>query len=786
MKVILIIFFWQSLIFCQSIVSGFYPHRNANYVPNNTSVVIWFTEDMDEGYLNFQNIKVYGSVGGEYECNYDYDIFQRKLTLTPSTNFILGDLIKIQLNSSIRTITGIKISPICWTFKIASDRGFGYFGSPEFSSLSFSQILYAKEFDINHDNLVDIAIATRDQIILCQNDGVGNFGLVDSFQQGSFPRPFFINDFDRDKMPDILIDQYPKLYFIQKINDQWLVSDSLENYANAILAVDDFTGDLLPDIALTTNDNNGNVVMAILKNNGNFKFSMFKSAVIPTPFSDYSGISVDINLDNYNDIILSVTLSQVIVLINDGSGAFVIDTTITVQPQSYHLLKTGNINRDSTSDLIVDTYHNVAVYSNLNGILSNTQNINSSFTPQIELGYFDNDMDLDLLLIRNNYAKLYLNDGNGLFKEGPGDIVENSGKILLSADFDSDGDIDIISSLHDRLFILINGGAKNGYPRGPFLSIFFVSEIYGWAAGVQGKIVKSTDGGNSWSDRRIPNYLQTLNCIFFCDNKNGWVVGNWGGIFKSTDAGDSWYKVSTGFDIENTDLSSIFFVNCNNGWISDRSGNIIITNDGGSTWERYFLDNSGITSIYRVNDDIGWALTVSGKILKTVDGGENWVLQYTSETFSALTGISFADEDNGWVVGNSGKILHTSTGGANWESQDHLGFYYTAVSSPTPLTCYVIGNPAGIILKTTDGGENWIENQLGITANSIFLFDSLHGWVTGSYFFWISNGELLPVELISFNALHTFNKVELAWTTVTESNNKVLRLNEKQKILYGD
>lgn len=132
MKVILIIFFWQSLVFCQSIVSGFYPHRNANYVPNNTSVVIWFTEDMDEGYLNFQNIKVYGSLGGEYGCNYDYNIFQRKITLTPSTNFILGDLIKIQLDSSIRTINGLKISPICWTFKIASERGFGYFGSLSF------------------------------------------------------------------------------------------------------------------------------------------------------------------------------------------------------------------------------------------------------------------------------------------------------------------------------------------------------------------------------------------------------------------------------------------------------------------------------------------------------------------------------------------------------------------------------------------------------------------------------------------------------------------------------
>ena len=59
----------------------------------------------------------------------------------------------------------------------------------------------------------------------------------------------------------------------------------------------------------------------------------------------------------------------------------------------------------------------------------------------------------------------------------------------------------------------------------------------GWAAGVLGKITKTTNGGNNWSIQNSGiNYI--FRGLWFVDNNTGWAVGQHGTILKTTTGGD--------------------------------------------------------------------------------------------------------------------------------------------------------------------------------------------------------------------------------------------------------
>ena len=69
------------------------------------------------------------------------------------------------------------------------------------------------------------------------------------------------------------------------------------------------------------------------------------------------------------------------------------------------------------------------------------------------------------------------------------------------------------------------------------------------------------------------------------------------------------------------------------------------------------------------------------------------------------------------VVGANGTILKTTDGGETWiQKESGTTENLQKVQFLTPEVGYVIGN-SGILLKTTDGGETWISIDTGQTAN---------------------------------------------------------------------
>jgi len=186
-----------------------------------------------------------------------------------------------------------------------------------------------------------------------------------------------------------------------------------------------------------------------------------------------------------------------------------------------------------------------------------------------------------------------------------------------------------------------------------------------------------------------------------------WMAGSNGKIVRSEDGGQSWSVQPTGVTENLQDISA---------WDSERAvavGNdsvVVITADGGKTWTRVSVPRSEITNkLIRVRSfdgGVAWAVGVMGMILYSDDWGASWVRR-SAEVDVAWNDIAFSDETNGWVVGEFGSMMHSSDGGATWQEVEPASERsLMAVAFRDPQAGVAVGLD-GLVLRTVDGGLSW-------------------------------------------------------------------------------
>jgi photosystem II stability/assembly factor-like uncharacterized protein len=116
---------------------------------------------------------------------------------------------------------------------------------------------------------------------------------------------------------------------------------------------------------------------------------------------------------------------------------------------------------------------------------------------------------------------------------------------------------------------------------------------------------------------------------------------------------------------------------------------------------------------------------------------------------STLRSLSFVDSLTGWAAGESGTIIHTSDGGENWEIQNSTvqtfitDIYFSNDQNGWAVTLKDVFPFNTVVLKTTNGGSDWIAEDFQDTTafmRTIFFFDSLNGFIGGSYIACTTNG----------------------------------------------
>jgi photosystem II stability/assembly factor-like uncharacterized protein len=266
-------------------------------------------------------------------------------------------------------------------------------------------------------------------------------------------------------------------------------------------------------------------------------------------------------------------------------------------------------------------------------------------------------------------------------------------------------------------------------------AIDFPSATVGYAAGADGVIIKTVDGGTSWVSQESGENTP-LSGVSFVSSTRGWVVGydpdlNTGFILDTTDGGTNWSRIKTTTEW----LYGVYFVNENVGWVVGAGGKILKTADGGASFEaQTSYTTEQLHAVYFVDSTTGWVVGNTGTILKTTDGGASWVAQ-DSASSENLQAVYFLNSVTGFAVGANGTILRTINGGANWTAQTTgITNYLYGVCFYTTTAGFAVGQ-SGIILQTADLGETWtsINSPAIVYLWGISAYDASHLWIAGSH-----------------------------------------------------
>jgi photosystem II stability/assembly factor-like uncharacterized protein len=189
-----------------------------------------------------------------------------------------------------------------------------------------------------------------------------------------------------------------------------------------------------------------------------------------------------------------------------------------------------------------------------------------------------------------------------------------------------------------------------------------------------------------------------------------------------------------------SDLKDVQFISEQEGWAVGYNGIIIYTDNGGETWDIQHDDISELFwNVYFIDDHEGWVVGRSS-IYHTTDKGNTWQKQTRPSVMGDLTDVYFINHDTGWIVGTHKIVLKTTDGGDNWikimnsistENSFHSVCFVDELNGCAVGAINFCDN--GFVMTTRDGGLTWLDTSpvdAGGFQKVIFT-DSLTGWICG-------------------------------------------------------
>lgn len=277
----------------------------------------------------------------------------------------------------------------------------------------------------------------------------------------------------------------------------------------------------------------------------------------------------------------------------------------------------------------------------------------------------------------------------------------------------------------------------------------------GWITHDGGKISRSTDRGQSWATKFVPDNVRGhIRGIHFLNEDDGWACGDNGFILATTNGGDTWSVINSSPVLNaNTParpavLRDIFMTSSGTGYVVGDDGAYAKTDDNWTTFEQagtspcdgpspYTSGTDGY-DVHFFDESTGLVSMDYQRVYRTTDAGCSWQIINvlgSSPTHCPLTissnielwSMAWEDPDSdsspGWVVGgdgtNRGYIFKSLDGGLSW-SQTHCYLADLAgleedcaINTPYGVAVLgsgaeaVIGGYASSVLAYEPGTPNW-------------------------------------------------------------------------------
>jgi photosystem II stability/assembly factor-like uncharacterized protein len=268
--------------------------------------------------------------------------------------------------------------------------------------------------------------------------------------------------------------------------------------------------------------------------------------------------------------------------------------------------------------------------------------------------------------------------------------------------------------------------------------VFFVNADTGWVAGEHATILKTTDGGATWTAQvggDTGNNDPAIGQLRFLDERHGWAIENGSRLLRTRD-GQNWEEVKGEFP-RGTPVIDYAFTSVDHGILLGGNGDAFyVTNDGGEHWQSIRPCELSVTvqglaqtpnchfiKLQMLSARSGLALAWWGStkddvlvFFRTDDAGEHWSYVVPDVVDSRYADAFFTDLNHGVVIfNNDRKTSITTDGGRTWRTLLSGGITLDSggpVRFADPEVGWALGHStanrdAFRISFTTDGGQHW-------------------------------------------------------------------------------
>lgn len=232
----------------------------------------------------------------------------------------------------------------------------------------------------------------------------------------------------------------------------------------------------------------------------------------------------------------------------------------------------------------------------------------------------------------------------------------------------------------------------------------------------------SKDTGKTWklSKYYVPDGGDPMPTEVFALNKNTFfVIHSKGGyyepplIIKTEDGGNSWSSLSAPSCCPNDYAgveyaSSVYFFTQNKGFMGMNDGSLVRTNDGGQSWDSLLNMGQPIRFMdFPENDHLGYAITQEF-CYKTTDSGNTWTQIYQHQA-KKLNKLEFFDKSNGMIAGEG--LFITTDGGNNWQQASHPDIQNANITGISYLdqARKMMVSTSSQVFSSDDKGASWTE-----------------------------------------------------------------------------
>src|SRR3954465_4564322 len=251
-------------------------------------------------------------------------------------------------------------------------------------------------------------------------------------------------------------------------------------------------------------------------------------------------------------------------------------------------------------------------------------------------------------------------------------------------------------------------------PQGSSLRVLQFAGARGYAAGDFGTVLRTDDGGSTWSGLRtgVTADLTDLSVI----TPDSLVVGGGCVLRRSDDGGHTFARLPFTPTDERcaSPLVATSFPSPQVGYVVTADGTVLRSDDGGRTCGRRTAvpDTRAVgggaqpTAIVFTGENTGIAATSSGKLLTTIDGANSWVAR--ADAPGKINAVAIVAPGTAYAVGDGSALLASTDGGQTWAPRAMAGapggLSLTGISCTGTDVCVISTDRGDRVLRTTDGG----------------------------------------------------------------------------------